>query len=398
MDDSEKEHTVKPPSPRIFVLSILLALLALDVRITVAVLGWQPLGLDWAPLWAASRISAIDIQSVYDFARVTRAQEHLIGITSGARPFIYPPSALAIIAPFSVIPVLPSYVVWASVTGAIYLAVSAKLTRRWWILPLACPFVLTAIAGQTTFLVGGLLILGLQFLEKRPAYAGIILGMATAIKPQTFILVPLALVLAQKWRPLAYWGASATGMVLLSLGLFGPDVWLKWFAALPRFQALVGNNPALVNNSITPYALAQRVGCAGWWVFVAGAGPAVASIWATFGTRTCTADRVVALVGGAVLLSPYAMNYELALIAPALLAGRTDDIKAAALILVLSLSLLFGFGFGGIILAMAPVIVRPLRRIWPRNPKKWGSKAETHVEGHIGGHALGWAEAQQGRS
>ena len=43
-----------PTPPRILVLSVVLCFLAVDARLCVAVLGAQPLAVDWSPLWAAA--------------------------------------------------------------------------------------------------------------------------------------------------------------------------------------------------------------------------------------------------------------------------------------------------------------------------------------------------------
>ncbi len=352
---------------RLLMLGTLLLFLGIDVRLAIAVLGAQPPGVDWSPLWAAARVPPGHASGLYDFARITRAQAPLIGLVSGLRPFVYPPSALPVFAPFAPLPVLPSYVLWTAATGAFYLAAASGLSRRWWMLPLMPPVILVALTGQTSFLLGGMMILGLLLLDRRPVWAGLILGLATAIKPQICVLVPIALIVAQNWRALFGWGGGGAAMLLLSLALFGWGAWADWLAALPRFQALFRDSPMLVDAAVTPYALAQRSGIAGWPVFAIATMLALAAIWATFRRECDPADRLIALAGGALLLSPYAMNYELALLAPAIVAKARHTPLGAALLLAFGLSVPFGLGMWGLAAAMLSLaagrLPPPVRRV-----------------------------------
>jgi uncharacterized membrane protein len=70
-------------------------------------------------------------------------------------------------------------------------------------------------------------------------------------------------------------------------------------------------------------------------------------------------DRLIALVGGALLISPYAMNYELALLVPAIAAGARNNVRGAALLLVVGLSVPFGLGFWGLVAVMLSLAFNP---------------------------------------
>lgn len=346
----------KPALTWLSMVGVLLLFLSIDVRLAMAVLRAQPPGVDWAPLWAAARLPAAHADRLYDFAWITRAQAPLIGTISGLRPFVYPPSALPVFAPFARLPVLPSYIAWTALTGALYLVAASRLTGRWWTVPLMPPVVLAALTGQTGFLLGGMMMLGLEMLEKRPVRAGLLLGMATAIKPQLFLLVPVALIVARDWRALAGWGAGGAAMLLVSLLLFGAGAWLDWIAALPRFQVLFERSPTLVASAISPYALARRMGWPAAWVLASAAVPALAAVWNTFRRRGGVARRLIALVGGALLVSPYAMNYELAVLVPAIVAGARHSLRGMVLLLVVGLSVPFGFGCWGLLAAMLSLV------------------------------------------
>jgi hypothetical protein len=355
----EKRDRFKLTPPQLILIFVLLLFAAVDVTRSITLLGAQPLGVDWSPLWAAARTAAGNPALIYDFAHITAAQEPLLGRISSLRPFVYPPSALPLFAPLALLPVLGSYAAWTATTGAFYIAASARIGANWWVLVLVPPVVLAALAGQTTFLLGGMILAGLLMLDEKPSWAGIILGVATAIKPQILVLLPLGLLLGRYWRPLFFWGVGGGAMVLLSLLLLGPAVWIEWAAALPRFQTLFESNPTLVNAAITPYAMAQRTGIGGPWVIAAAALPAILGIWATFRSGSCVSDRLIALVGGALLISPYAMNYELALLVPAIAAGARNNVRGAALLLVVGLSVPFGLGFWGLVAVMLSLAFNP---------------------------------------
>jgi hypothetical protein len=347
------------PPPQSVMICVLLLFLFVDAMTFKAMIAVQPLGVDWSPLWAGWRVGSADPSSLYDFARITAAQEPLIGRVSGCRPFVYPPSALLVFAPFAFAPIALSYAAWVLATGALYVAAARKIGAQWWLLLLMPPVFFAALVGQTSLLLGGMILLGLHFLEKRPQLAGIILGVATAIKPQLMLLLPLALLLSKSWRAMFFWAASGAIMVLAATALLGTTVWLDWIAALGRFQAFFEGSDSLVRNAITPYAAAQRLGIASPAVIATVAVPALAGIWWTFGRGSCVARRLIALVGGALLISPYAMNYELALLAPAIAAGAGKDLRRVSLLLVVGLSASFGFGLAGLAAAMFSLAAGP---------------------------------------
>lgn len=63
------------------------------------------------------------------------------------------------------------------------------------------------------------------------------------------------------------------------------------------------------------------------------------------------------LMGGALLLTPYAMNYELAVFAPFLLALPTNSVRNVLICAVWATSLFFNAGVIGLIVAYAAVAI-----------------------------------------
>ena len=135
---------------------------------------------DWAPLWAAARAAWSDPSSIYDFALITEAQRPILGATD-VRPFIYPPTALLFIAPFAWLPFAASFIAFIGITGAAFVREGFRIGAHRGLL-VAPPVVLAALVGQTAFLVVALALAALSRLRSQPAAAGILLGLAVAIK------------------------------------------------------------------------------------------------------------------------------------------------------------------------------------------------------------------------
>lgn len=290
---------------RIAAWALIAAFLLRGVLLCRLLLMAQPAGLDFLPLWTVARI---DPARAYDFAYVTAQQAWLY--VGDPRPFIYPPSALPFLRPFGALPFWVAYPAFVAMGGALFLWASRRLGADWRLLILPPPILLVALAGQVTFLIGGLVTAALT-LKNRPLLAGVLLGVAGAIKPQMLVLLPLALIVERNWRTFVTTGATAA-LIALGAVLLGGD-WGAWLAALPRFTALVAADRGLVATTLTPFAA--------WGVasLVVTVPIAAAGVWLAF-RRGEAAHRVLALLGGALLVSPYVMNYEIALLVPAVLA------------------------------------------------------------------------------
>ena len=328
------------------------------------VLSVQPAGIDFAPLWAGGRAALRAPGRLYDFGYVSGLQGWPLG-HDHPRPFVYPPSALIVFAPFAIIPYWPSYALWLVLTGAAFLVSGLKAGAPWWFVLL--PWVtFCALCGQVSFLLGALILSGLRLTQARPILAGLLFGAAAAIKPQFLLLLPFALLAEARWRSLAATAASGLLLCGASAALWGPAPWREWIAALPRFQAVVFANPALLRNAVTPYAALVQHGLPGAWAFTLA--PAAALwVWLAFRRGAEIAERLIALVGGALLISPYAMNYDMALFAPAtgIYLARTSERRwpfyAAA-----AYAQSRGFGIG--LLTLAPALALPaIRRL--RRPR-----------------------------
>lgn len=351
------------------------ALILVNFGEVAVTLARQPLGIDLLPLWTAAQLAFEDPARLYDFQFVTDRQAWLLHGAYGQRPFAYPPSALLAFAPLALAPFAIVYPVWTALTAAFMgwasLRTLAGRKAIGLLLLIATPACFTAaLVGQTTFLIGGMVVLALSELKKRPLLAGALLGLAAAIKPTTLFLAPVALVAGGHWRALA--AAVGTGLMagLAALALFGLDPWFAWLGALGEFRAVADAN--LLKGAIAPLGALALLDPPGWARLALQAVlalVAVALVWRTFRKTEELVHRLFALLGGGLLAAPYAMHYEAALLAPAamlLVLGRIETPRWSLALATFLLLAATGFPYWG-----APALVACLAlaaiTLWPRH-------------------------------
>lgn len=264
---------------------------------------------DFTVFWTAPHVA-----SVYDFDAVSHAQDPMIGGYAGPRPFAYPPSFLLLLKPFGVLPFFVALGAWITL-GVAALAWSLRGEKRWPLVVVAPPLFLAVVTGQV-LIVWAALIGAVRVIDRRPGVAGGLLALAALIKPQAVLLAPLALVAARQWRALiaAILCGGAVGGVAVAIQ--GPELWLDWLRALPAFTELI-HQPWLLRRGVTPATLAfhlRLTGPAAAALALGGALLGIACVWAAFRRGEW---RLVALVAGSLLCSPYAMPYELVPLLPA---------------------------------------------------------------------------------
>lgn len=309
-------------TPALLVTLAVFAALSLG---TLQLLKLQPAGVDFAGMWGGAKAAVTNVGRLYDFRYVSELQNWPLGL-GRLRPYAYPPSALLFLAPFAMVPWNVGYLIWTALTGAFFAWTGVRAgAPKWFVL---IPWVtFAAFCGQVTFLVGGLVMAALTVTEA-PILAGVLFGVAAAVKPQLLMLLPLALVAEGRWRTIVATGVTGLALCGLAALVWGLDPWFAWLNALPRFEHLVSHARGLVANAITPYSALT------YWNREGGASLLLAPVaaywvWRTFRRGGDIADKLIALFGGAFLISPYAMNYELALFAPAtaIYLSRTRDAR-----------------------------------------------------------------------
>ncbi|MBV9994811.1 MAG: DUF2029 domain-containing protein [Caulobacteraceae bacterium] len=255
---------------------------------------------DFYVFWAAAR----HWQAPYDPAVIAQLQASLH--IDGAWPFVYPPTFLLVAWPFGLAPAPAAYAVWTGLSAALFTFAAAGVVRPPWAaaaLFIVPPVVLAVSPGQTSLLVGAAMAGGFEVLRSRPRLAGLLFAVAAVIKPQAMILAPIVLwgeTLTLTWAAIGGLGLIAASFV------FGPGRWVEWLGALRDFQAVI---PA--TDRINPSALLP-----GW---AGTAALALLGVWIAWRSR-----NLLGLVAGALCLTPYAHQYDLAPLAPPALAWLID--------------------------------------------------------------------------
>ncbi|MGA0601063.1 glycosyltransferase 87 family protein [Caulobacter sp. KR2-114] len=256
---------------------------------------------DFTVFWAAAHHA---FGPVYDVNFITAAQAGLA--QGGPRPFEYPPTFLLLILPLAMLPYRLAYVLWVGASSVAFVECAGRMTRWPWLVMLSPVFMFTALIGQTTLLVGALLVLALSP-RMSGVWAGAALGLALAMKPQSASLAPVVLCLRLGWRPAAIAAAVAGLLVLSSLAAFGAGAWEAWLGGLRGF---VGVNDSLhiarLGAPSLPGKVAAGVTALGLMVWSVRAGDELAAS--------------ASAIGGALLISPHAPFYEVTMLLPAAVA------------------------------------------------------------------------------
>jgi len=323
----------------------IVVLIAIGWNDTAKLLRWQPLGIDFMPMWAAAHVAFNHPHWVYDFTRLTRSQQPLlVGYPfRGLRPFVYPPAALLVFAPFGQAPFVAANRLWTALgLVAIVWVVGTQLKSQKFlalaVMVLAPASLLVLVTGQVTFMIAAMGLAGLLCLKTRPIVAGLLFGVAGAVKPQAMVLLPVALLAIGAWRTMATTAFAAALVVAVSALVFGVHAWFDWASAVLRFGTMVMKSPGLVRGMITPTALGMTMGldpgALDTWRLGFGLG-ALVMVWTVFRSTDDLARRLTALFGGAIFISPYAMHYDAGLLAPAIALMLTRRLQPGAWIAAL---------------------------------------------------------------
>jgi hypothetical protein len=192
----------------------------------------------------------------------------------------------------------------------------------WLLLAAAFPGVLVNVGhGHNGFLTAALIGGGLVLLDRRPALAGVLIGLLS-YKPQFGVLIPVVLAATGRWR--AFLAAAVTvGLLALAVTLaFGPQVWDAFLASTHFTRVVVleagGTGWHKIQSVFAwvrmwggPVPLAYTVQCMAAVTLAA----ALVLIWRS---SAAFALKAAALTLAAVLTTPYSLDYDLMALAPAI--------------------------------------------------------------------------------
>jgi len=285
----------------------------------------RPLGTDFSNVYAAGKyVLEGKPAAPYDWPLQHKKEQEIFGKDTPFYGWHYPPIFLFLAAALALFPYLVALGVWQASTLALYLvSIRAILPRKEFLLPaLAFPAVLINIAhGHNGFLTAALIGGGLYLLDRRPVAAGILFGLLI-YKPQFGVLIPLALAAGGYWR--AFIAASVTVLALCAATyfVFGIGVWEAFRDSMTFTREIVlekGDTGfhkiqsvfsavRLLGGSITLAYAAQGI------IFI---GVAASIVW-LWRSRAAFALKAAALIAGSMLATPYLLDYDLMIAAPAI--------------------------------------------------------------------------------
>lgn len=235
-------------------------------------------------------------------------------------PWLYPPHYLLLLLPFGILPPGISVAAFLLATFALMAAALACVTdkageRLLYILSalLSPAAAIVVWLGQNTFLTVTLLVGGFALTKRRPLLAGVLLGILT-YKPQFWLMVPVALIGARRWKTLAAALVSAGLLALGSLAVFGPGPWEDWLRLMTSQSALFDHWQALARlNGQSLYTCAVLLGASpplANAVQLAGAALAALSVWHCFRRPFPDDLRIAVLLAATVFAAPHIIDYD----------------------------------------------------------------------------------------
>jgi alpha-1,2-mannosyltransferase len=285
----------------------------------------RPLGTDFSNVYAAGKyVLEGKPAAPYDWPLQHKKEQEVFGADTPFYGWHYPPIFLFLAALLALFPYLMALAMWQAATLALYLiSVRAILPRaEIWLAALAYPAVLINIAhGHNGFLTAALIGGGLYLLDRKPVAAGILFGLLI-YKPQFGVLIPLALAAGGYWR--AFIAASVTVVALCAATYFafGIGVWDAFRDSMTLTREIVLEKGDTGFHKIQSVFAAVRLLGAPVTLAYAAQGIAFAiaagCIFWLWRSRAGFALKAAALIAGSMLATPYLLDYDLMIAAPAI--------------------------------------------------------------------------------
>ena len=318
----------------------------------------RPLGTDFSNVYAAGTyVLDGEPAAPFDPERQFARERKIFGADTQFYGWHYPPYFLGLAAALATMPYWLSLLVWQGVTLFLYLlAMRAVLiapapardggertssdrgfpfeggtSNDWLLLALAFPAVFINLGqAHNGFLTAALIGAALVQLDRRPIFGGVLIGLL-AYKPQFGVLIPLVLAASGRWRAFAAAAATVALMTLAVTAAFGSEVWTAFFAFTKFTRSVV------LEQGGTGWYKIQSVFS---WVRMWGGGielayaaqialalvVAAALIWLWCG-RAAYPLKAAGLLIGSLLATPYSLDYDLMLLAPAIAFLAADGMR-----------------------------------------------------------------------
>lgn len=314
-----------PARARLMGAGLLVALLATigiylaTIRDGLAI-NAMPAAGDFLSFWAASDlVLAGRAADVYRPEHHIAAQARVFPGIAGYFAYFYPPVFLLFCVPLALLPYGASVVAWLAATWlGWFAAMRALAPPRWMILALlAFPAaVINMRYGQNGFLSAAVFAMGAALLDRRPVLAGAALGLL-AYKPHLAVAVPFLLAAAGRWPAFVACGAMAGGLAVLSWLVFGPEVWAGFRAGSATAREFLEHGRVTITNMVSVFAGVRQMGgsvALAYAVQAAMGAAALLLMLAAARRRPGGAVEVSLMAAGALLVSPFGLDYDLMIV------------------------------------------------------------------------------------
>lgn len=285
--------------------------------------------IDFMNYWTAPHFALRDPSLLVDIERYYAAQQAVIDGDFGKNIWSYPPHLLPLLWPLGLLPIVPAQILWAVVGVVCYVWAAKRGFASWHPVAGTLLLVLSPAAlfniGQNGFFTAAFFLGALWLLDKRPVVAGILLGLLT-IKPQLGFVWPLVLLVLGCWRTIAAALATTLALAVFSLAVYGVEVWQGFLDfTLPRqwefitepyiprgYQTLSLSLP----NALQSLGVPVRIGLTLHYAIAL-----VVVLASAYAVRRCRDFHLRALVlaTGALLVTPYALCYDMVALSAVLL-------------------------------------------------------------------------------
>jgi hypothetical protein len=278
----------------------------------------RPIANDFVDVYAAGRL-ALDGESAAAYDWPTHKQAEVRAIDHDFENYYgwhYPPTFLFVAAALATLPFMMAALVSLAATLAAYVAAMAGILGRTGIfVALGFPAALwNATAGQNGFLTAALIGGTLGLMERRPAFAGICLGLLT-YKPQFGLLFPLILIADRRWLTMAVAAIVAIGVAALSWLAFGSASWEAFVHWMPVTSRIVlGEGHADWSRLQSLFGLVRSHGGSAqlaWTVQAIGSLTVAVAITWLWRSRLPYDLKAAGLACGVLLATPYLYMYDL---------------------------------------------------------------------------------------
>jgi hypothetical protein len=238
--------------------------------------------------------------------------------------FFYPPTFLLMLLPLGLLSGVAAYWVFQILASLAAGWACGQIMRHWhgFLLAAALPTSFnTYFYGQNSLLAAAFLGAGLVMLaERRHILAGVFIGLMT-FKPQLGVLIPFALIAGGYGR--AFLAAAVTTVLLavLSWFVFGTGTWEAFLAQTAFARQTLDHGLVDLHKMISVYAAARQVGAPielAYGLQILTALGALVAVWVAWRGRAPLPAKAIVLVAAGLLATPFALSYDLALLAVAL--------------------------------------------------------------------------------